>query len=73
VIWEYAKANGFTILTADSDFLKLAWQRGTPPKVIRIERCDFKTVIVERLLRGNAIRLAQFEESDQGTLKLSLG
>ncbi|MGH9585145.1 MAG: DUF5615 family PIN-like protein [Bryobacteraceae bacterium] len=30
-IWEYAGANGFTIVTADSDFLGLAESRGAPP------------------------------------------
>ena len=32
-IWEYAATDGFIIVTADSDFLKLANSRGTPPKV----------------------------------------
>ena len=27
IIWEYARANGFTIVTADSDFLDLARAR----------------------------------------------
>jgi predicted nuclease of predicted toxin-antitoxin system len=29
--WEYGRANGFTIVTADSDFLDLAKSRGAPP------------------------------------------
>ncbi len=36
IIWEYAGANGFTIVTADSDFLDLARSRGAPPRVVRI-------------------------------------
>jgi predicted nuclease of predicted toxin-antitoxin system len=28
VIWEHAKAGGFTIVTADADFLELATSRG---------------------------------------------
>jgi predicted nuclease of predicted toxin-antitoxin system len=32
IIWEYAGANGFTIVTADSDFLDLAKARGAPPR-----------------------------------------
>jgi hypothetical protein len=31
-VWEYAKANGFTILTADVDFFELATTLGPPPK-----------------------------------------
>jgi predicted nuclease of predicted toxin-antitoxin system len=37
VIWECARAEGFTIVTADSDFLDLAGSRGAPPKVIDLE------------------------------------
>jgi predicted nuclease of predicted toxin-antitoxin system len=33
-IWEYAKTHGFTIVTADSDFLGLAAARGAPPQVV---------------------------------------
>src|ERR1035441_5760685 len=29
-IWEYARNNGFVIVTADSDFLGLAEERGAP-------------------------------------------
>jgi predicted nuclease of predicted toxin-antitoxin system len=31
-IWEYARSNGFVIVTADSDFLGLAEERGSPPQ-----------------------------------------
>jgi predicted nuclease of predicted toxin-antitoxin system len=39
-IWDYARTNGFTIVTADSDFLDLAKDRGAPPKVVRLENCN---------------------------------
>jgi predicted nuclease of predicted toxin-antitoxin system len=62
-IWEYAKSNGFVIVTADSDFLDLAGERGAPPKVVRLENCNYKTVRVEELLRRNAVRIAELENS----------
>jgi len=34
VIWDYAKANGFVIVTNDSDFEERGVLRGAPPKVI---------------------------------------
>ncbi len=67
-IWEYAKANGFTIVTADSDFLELASSRGTPPKVIRLENCNYRTSRVEDLLRRHAILIAELEQSSRATL-----
>jgi predicted nuclease of predicted toxin-antitoxin system len=48
-IWEYARANGFTIVTADSDFLGLCRLRGTPPKVIWLENCNDRTSRAEAL------------------------
>ena len=67
-IWEYAGANGFTIVTADSDFLDLAEVRGAPPKVVRLENCNYRTSQVEELLRRHAIRLAELEQSPRATL-----
>jgi len=66
MIWEYARANEFTIITADSDFLDFARSRGAPPKVVRIENCDYRTTSeVEDLLRRNAIAMAEMEQSSQ--------
>lgn len=62
-IWEYAKEHGFVIVTADSDFLELAEKRGAPPKVVRIDNCNYKTRQVEDLLRRNAVRIAELEQS----------
>jgi len=34
VVWEYANANGFTLVSLDSDFAEMAALLGSPPKVI---------------------------------------
>lgn len=34
VIWEYAKANAYTIITFDKDFFNLQLDKGFPPKII---------------------------------------
>jgi predicted nuclease of predicted toxin-antitoxin system len=67
-IWEYAGANGFTIVTADSDFIDFVRSRGAPPKVIRIENCNYRTSQVEDLLRRHAIWIAGLEHSSRAIL-----
>jgi len=59
-VWEYAKLNGFCIVTADGDFYELATALGPPPKVIWLRNCNYPTAIAEQLLRGQAIRVAEF-------------
>jgi predicted nuclease of predicted toxin-antitoxin system len=67
-IWEYAREHGFTIVTADADFLDLSNSRGAPPKVVRLENCNYQTSRVEDLLRRHAIRIAELEQSSRATL-----
>ncbi len=67
-IWNYAGANGFTIVTADSDFLKWLERRGTLPKIVLLKNCNYKTGVVEDLLRRNAIRITELENSDHDRL-----
>jgi predicted nuclease of predicted toxin-antitoxin system len=67
-IWDHARTNGFVIVTADSDFLGLAEKRGTPPKIVRLENCNYRTSQVEGLLRRNAVRIADLEHSSRPVL-----
>ena len=56
-IWEYAKTGGYTIVTADSDFILIAERRGVPPGVVHLENCNYRTARVEELIRRNAVRI----------------
>jgi predicted nuclease of predicted toxin-antitoxin system len=67
-IWEYARSNGLVIVTADSDFPGLAEERGAPPKIVRLENCNYRTSQVEDLLRRNAVRIAELERSSRAVL-----
>ncbi|MGB6943119.1 MAG: DUF5615 family PIN-like protein [Bryobacteraceae bacterium] len=42
-VCEYAKKNGFVILTADADFFELTTTLGPPPKVLWLRRWDHPT------------------------------
>jgi predicted nuclease of predicted toxin-antitoxin system len=69
-IWEFAKTNRFTIVTADADFLRLADQNGSPPRIIRLERMDYSTEIAAELIRRYAIAIAEFENGARPVLNL---
>jgi predicted nuclease of predicted toxin-antitoxin system len=64
-VWEFAKSNSFFIGTADSDFHELAVALGPPPKVIWLRGCDYPTSVAEELIRGQAIRIAEFLENQE--------
>ena len=59
-IWEFARSNGFAILTADADFHELAVSIGHPPKVILLKGCDYGNAVAENLIRRQAIRIGGF-------------
>ncbi len=67
-VWEYARENGFVIVTADSDFISFLKQLRAPPKVVHLEKCNYKTRFVEELLRRHAVRIAELEHSDRDRL-----
>ncbi|MGD0480520.1 MAG: DUF5615 family PIN-like protein [Terracidiphilus sp.] len=70
-VWEFAKAHGFAIVTADADFYELATTVGPPPKVIWLRGCNDPTALCEELIRSQAIRIAEFLE-DSGMAVLIL-
>ncbi len=35
-IWNYAKTNGYVLVTLDADFVDMAGLLGPPPKIIRL-------------------------------------
>lgn len=69
-IWEYARVNDLTIVTADSDFIEIARLRGAPPWIIRLENCNYRTSRVEDLLRRNAIRVTDLEHTKDPVLTI---
>ena len=61
-IWEYAKQNGFVIVSKDSDFQQRSLLYGHPPKFIwlRVGNCPVKPI--EELLRKNSVAIHTFEQ-----------
>ncbi len=52
-VWEYARANGFAIVSKDSDFQQLGVLHGHPPKVVwlRIGNCTRDQLV--RMITGH--------------------
>jgi predicted nuclease of predicted toxin-antitoxin system len=71
-LWEFAKENGFALISADADFYEMATTKGPPPKVIWLRGCDYPTAVAESLIRSQAIRISDFlEDPEQSVLILS--
>lgn len=53
-VWDFARLQGFTIVSKDEDFHHLSFLRGSPPKGIGIGLRNCSTAAVEVLLRRAA-------------------
>ena len=63
-IWDYARENGFTILTQDSDFSERIALYGHPPKVIWLRLGNVSTRHVEEALQREVELIRVFESDD---------
>jgi predicted nuclease of predicted toxin-antitoxin system len=66
-IWEYAKVNGFTIVSKDSDFEEKSILLGSPPKIILLRSSNCTSKEVERLLRAAYSIITRFILKDEET------
>ena len=64
-VWEYARTNGFTLVTKDADFGDLSVLRGFPPKTIWIRKGNCKTSDIEAILRNNFAAILKLENDDE--------
>ena len=64
VIWEYAKANDFVIVSKDSDFHQRSLVYGHPPKFIYLRIGNSPTSKITEALRANFDTIAKFGESE---------
>lgn len=67
VIWAYAAANGFVLVTKDEDFQRLSLLQGAPPKVIWIGLGNCSTAEIEQLLRSRREEIVLFLEHPEAT------
>lgn len=71
-IWEYARRNGYAIVTKDEDYYNLSILRGCPPKVIWLQIGNCTTLQVEAVFRARYADIEVFDrDPSMGTLVLS--
>lgn len=59
-VWEHARANGYVIVSKDSDFNDLAFVRGAPPKIVWLRLGNAATTDILNVLRDNIQRITDF-------------
>lgn len=64
IIWEYAKANGFAIVSKDSDFHQRSLVYGHPPKFIYLRTGNSPTSNIVLILRDNFDTIIEFENRE---------
>ncbi len=69
-VWKYAKANGFVIVSKDSDFEQYSLLWGHPPKVVWIRLGNCSTQEIEELLRSHSVIIHTFNEDPIESLLL---
>jgi predicted nuclease of predicted toxin-antitoxin system len=68
VVWEYAKTEGYVLVSKDNDFRQRSFQYGAPPKVVWLSVGNAGTAIICRLLRESRGDIARFVASAEEAL-----
>src|SRR5436305_1369161 len=63
-IWQYAGANGFTLVSHDADFAEMAALLGPPPKVIWVRGGNRPTNAIAELLRARVEIITAFQNDE---------
>ena len=71
-IWDYARNEGFAIVSKDVDFRERSYVEGAPPKIVWLDVGNAGTEAIEGLLRWERERVERFAASEESFLILSL-
>ena len=61
-IWEFAKQNGFAIVSKDSDFQQRSLLHGHPPQFIWLRSGNCPVQLILELLRKHSVAIHRFEQ-----------
>ena len=68
VVWEYARLQGFIIVSKDNDFRQRSFLKGAPPKVIWLSVGNAGTDAISRRSRDSQARIALFDRNQEESL-----
>lgn len=68
VVWEYAKAQGYVLVSKDNDFRQRSFQYGSPPKVVWLNVGNAGTAVILNLLRESCDEIARFVAAPEEAL-----
>jgi len=60
-VWNYARENGYAIVSKDNDFRQRAFLYGPPPKVVWLSVENAGTDAIAMLIRAGGERLRAFD------------
>jgi predicted nuclease of predicted toxin-antitoxin system len=70
-VWQYARENGFIVVSKDADFAQQSLLSGGPPKVIWLRIGNCTTSRVDFVLRNAVARIRAFENNEESCLVLT--
>ena len=63
-VWEFAKTEGWVLVSKDDDFRQRSFLEGAPPKVVCVQIGNCSTSDLERTLRKHCAGICDFAASD---------
>jgi predicted nuclease of predicted toxin-antitoxin system len=69
-VWDYAKADGFTIVSLDADFAEMAALLPPPPKVVWLRVGNQSTARIAMFLRRSADLILALDSDDAVCLEI---
>ena len=67
-VWEFARVEGFIIVTKDRDFREFSLDMGPPPKLIWVGLGNCTTARIADLLRREAVRITEVATNPESSL-----
>jgi len=67
-VWRFARQNGYTIVTKDSDFNDLAIYQGSPPKVIWLKIGNCRVAKIAQILIDNREIIKTFLDNPDSSI-----